>query len=128
MHIQLKGSDKKWRLPAGKYGISSFKLSEKESGGDQLDFKATVSNSGGLGCFEIKPGRTTSMALGPPYKIVTSMERTGSNISLSFLLAGKAGESYLPGAEKDGEMVPEPTFKVFDESGKVVYTGNFEYG
>ena len=128
MHMQLKGSDKKWRLPAGKYGISSFKLSEKESGGDQLDFKATVSNSGGLGSFEIKPGQTTSMALGPPYKIVTAMDRSGENISLSFLLVGKAGESYLPGAEKDGEMVPEPTFKVFDESGKVVHTGQFEYG
>jgi len=128
MHMQLKGSDKKWRLPAGKYGISSFKLSEKESEENQMDFKATVSNSGGLSSFEIKPGRTTSMALGPPYKIVTSMDRSGENITLSFLLVGKAGESYLPGAEKDGEMLPEPTFKVFDESGKVVHTGKFEYG
>ncbi|MBN1975394.1 MAG: hypothetical protein JW787_17290, partial [Sedimentisphaerales bacterium] len=128
MHYQIEGSRKTWQLPVGKYGVSSMKLSEKNSEGEKFDFVAPSSTTGQLASFEIKADQTTRIPLGKPKKIVTSMERVGEEIKLSFSLVGKAGELYIPGAEKDGEMIPEPKFKVIDESGKVVHSGKFEYG
>ncbi len=128
VHQQLKGSGRTWRLPAGMYGLTTFELTEKDSTGQQWAFRVGKAAAGQLGSFEIKPGRTTSFQLGPPYKITTSMERIGEKVYLDFFLSGQAGESYQPGAKKNGTMVPEPGFKIIDESGKVVHTGRFEYG
>ncbi len=128
MHYRIKGSDRTWQLPVGKYGVTTLVKTEKDSNGEKINFYAPPEATGKLAYFEIKPNQTTTIPLGKPSKIVTSMERIGDDVKLEFRIIGKAGESYIPGATKDGKNIPEPTFKVIDESGAVVYSGKFEYG
>jgi len=56
------------------------------------------------------------------------MERSGENALVGFHLEGQAGELYIPGATRNGKMVPEPQFKIINSSEQVVGSGRFKYG
>jgi hypothetical protein len=123
----LKGTDKT-SVPAGRYGAVVLELAKKDSSGDKVVFTIDKGGAGELGDFEVRPGQVTSFQLGPPFQIKTSMERSGENVFVSFSLQGRAGELYKPGATINDREVPEPAFRIIDESGKVVHSGRFEYG
>jgi hypothetical protein len=65
---------------------------------------------------------------GPPLLVKTDVQAQGRELSIGLLVEGQAGESYQPGALKNGVRVPPPTFKVIDESGKVLAASQFHYG
>lgn len=65
---------------------------------------------------------------GPPLLVRTDVQARGLDLSIGLLVEGQAGESYQPGAMKNGSIVPPPRFKVIDESGKVMGSGQFKYG
>jgi hypothetical protein len=65
---------------------------------------------------------------GPPLSVKTDVQARGRELSIGLLIEGQAGESYQPGALKNGSRVPPPAFKVIDESGKVLVAGQFHYG
>ena len=65
---------------------------------------------------------------GAPLLVKTDVQARGRELSIGLLIEGQAGESYQPGAMKNGSRVPPPTFKVIDESGKVLVNGQFHYG
>lgn len=65
---------------------------------------------------------------GPPLLVKTDVQAVGLDLSIGLLVEGQAGESYQPGAMKNGSRVPAPTFNVIDESGKVMGRGQFHYG
>ena len=48
--------------------------------------------------------------------------------TLGFQLTGGHGEQYSPLIKKDGRTVEAPRFTVFDEGGKKIGAGKFEYG
>lgn len=123
----LKGAGKN-SVPAGRYGAVVMELAKKDSSGDKVVFTTDKGGAGQFGDFEVKPGQVTSFQFGPPFQIKTSMERSGENVFVSFGLQGRAGELYKPGATINGKEVPEPAFRIIDESGKVVHSGRFEYG
>jgi hypothetical protein len=105
-----------------------LELAKKDSSGDKVVFTIDKGGAGDFGDFEVRPGQVTSLQLGPPFQIKTSMERSGENVFVSFSLQGRSGELYKPGATINGREVPEPAFRIIDESGKVVHSGRFEYG
>ncbi len=65
---------------------------------------------------------------GVPIVVKADVHGYGQSISIGLIIQGQAGEVYEPGAAKNGRRRPAPTFDVFDESGKVLGSGSFEYG
>ena len=65
---------------------------------------------------------------GEPLLVKADVRGAGSYISIGLIIQGQAGEIYEPGAARNGSLMPAPTFKIFDESGKELGSGWFEYG
>jgi hypothetical protein len=65
---------------------------------------------------------------GAPIIVKADVHAYGQSISIGLIIQGQAGEVYQPGAAKNGRRRPAPTFRVFDESGKILGSGSFEYG
>lgn len=124
---QLSGSGKDWNLPAGKYAVVTMDLTETDAAGDRWDFKMAKAGAGKFGDFEIKPGRTTSFRIGPPFQTRSFMDNREGNVLVGFDLKGQASERYVPGATRNGKEVPEPQFKIIDSYGKVANSGQFEF-
>jgi hypothetical protein len=129
-HVQLTGPGSKWRVPAGKYGVVSLELTEKDSEGNRWTFRNTrgSTKTEKLGAFEVRPGETTSFRIGPPFQVKASIDNRGGRAWVDFELEGRAGELYKPGGEKNKTPVPEPGFKIIDGAGRVVDSGRFKYG
>lgn len=124
----LTGSGKEvWQLPAGRYTASPIELRQVDASGSRWIFRSSP-ETGKLEDFEIQLGRKTSFQLGAPFLIKTSAECRGDVVLIGFYLQGQAGELYSPGARKDRTTIPAPKFKVIDEVGKVLSSGQFEYG
>jgi hypothetical protein len=109
-HQRLRGSGSKWRVPAGKYGVVSLELTEKDSTGNLWTFKIDKPGQGELGDFEVRASEATSLRIGPPFRVKTSMDRSGPNVLVGFDLEGQAGELYAPGAKVNGKRVSERRF------------------
>jgi len=129
IHQRVSGLNGKWLLPAGKYSVVELELTEPDSEGNRWTFDTIKARAweGQLGDFEIRPGQTTSIQIGPPFKVKTFMRAIGRNASIGFHLEGQAGELYVPGAKKNGVEVPEPQFKIIDIAGQTVHSGQFEF-
>ena len=124
---QFSGSGRDWNLPAGRYALVTMELTETDAAGDRWAFKIAKAGAGPLGDFEIRPGRTTSFQIGPPFQTRSFMENRQGNVLVGFDLKGRAGERYVPGATRNGKEVPEPQFKIIDSSGQVANSGQFEF-
>ncbi len=128
-HQRVSGSNGRWLLPAGKYSVIDLELTEPDSEGNRWTFDTLKGRAweGQLGDFEIKPGQTTSIQIGPPFQVRTFMKAIGRNASVGFHLEGQAGELYTPGAKKNGVDVPVPQFQIISAAGQTVHTGQFEF-
>ena len=69
---------------------------------------------------EAKPGEPVSVRL--------DVQVTDKVLSIGLIVEGQAGEKYVGGAMKKDEWLAAPTFKVVDEAGKLIGSGQFEYG
>lgn len=127
IHQRVSGSNGMWLLPAGKYSVVELELTEPDSQGNRWTFHAGQAWAGQLGDFEIRPGKTTSFRIGPPFQIKTFMKDTGRNALVGFDLEGQAGELYVPGAKKNSVEVPVPQFKIISLAGQTVHTGQFAF-
>jgi len=129
VHQRIGGSDGRWLLPAGKYSVVELELTEPDSAGNKWTFDTIKSRAweGQLGDFEIRPGQTTSIRIGPPFQVRTFMKDAGRNALVGFHLEGQAGELYVPGAKKNGIEVPVPQFKIISVAGQTVHSGQFEF-
>ncbi len=125
---RLTGSGGTWRLPAGRYGVVSLNLTEVE-GGDHWVFEMFRAEAGQLRDFEIKPGRTATFKIGPPFQIRASLERLVRNpdVTVRFELRGQAGEFYSGAPKKNGKEPSEPSFKILNGAGQMVQSGRFAY-
>jgi len=128
-HQRVSGSNGRWLLPTGKYSVIELELTEPDSDGNRWTFDTLKARAweGQLGDFEIKPGQTTSIRIGPPFQVKTFMKDSGRNALVGFHLEGQSGELYVPGAKKNGKEVPEPQFKIIAVSGQTVHSGQFEF-
>jgi hypothetical protein len=124
----LAGSGGKWRLPAGGYRSIGCSLTRTDAAGVRWTLRGG-SGDGTFGKFEIRPGETLTAQGGPPMVINVMAEPPKDGVvRLGFVLLSRDGEAYSPGAEKTGQRLPPPKFKILNESGKVLAQGNFEYG
>jgi hypothetical protein len=119
---EVNGVQPTWRLPAGKYYLRSLNLTETEQG-NRWAFKLTT--PGEPKDFEIKPGQTTKIKIGPPFQARGMLRRFAYNpdVQVRVDLEGQAGERYSAIVTKNEQKVLEPSFKVIDGGQQVVKTG-----
>jgi hypothetical protein len=119
---EVNGVEPTWRLPAGKYSLRSLSLTEIERG-NRWGFKLT--SPGELDDFEIKPGQTTTLQVGPPFQARGMFRRFAysPDVQVRVDLEGRAGERYSAVVTKNKQKVREPSFKVIDGAQRVVVSG-----
>jgi hypothetical protein len=65
---------------------------------------------------------------GPPFVVKVDVIRQNRNVSFGLILEGKAGEKYIAGIRKNGQILPPPRYRIINESGQTLKAGTFEYG
>ncbi|MFC1636936.1 hypothetical protein ACFL5Z_19100, partial [Planctomycetota bacterium] len=85
-------------------------------------------DAGPLRDFEIRAGQTTSFKIGPPFSIKTDVRQNKDQISIGLKLEGCAGERYRFPVMKRSHRQSAPEFKVVNEAGEVLTSGQFQYG
>jgi len=70
----------------------------------------------------------SSRKAGAPLLIKADVQVVGRDVSVGLVVEGQAGETYIPGAQKNGQRLSAPSLKILDEAGKTLTTGSFEYG
>lgn len=101
--------------------LGSSSLSMADENGDKwvLDMVKGPSLSG---------FKDSSVKPGPPLLVKTDVQISGLDASIGLVIEGKAGEKYIGGAQKNGQMQPAPGLKIVDGTGKTLTTGAFKYG
>jgi hypothetical protein len=123
----LCGSDGKWQIPAGEYSALFIELNEIDSERNAWTFRS-YRDTGSLRDFKIQAGQTTALKIGPPFTIKTDVRQVADRVSIGLRLDGRAGERYSLPVMKGGKRLPAPAFKIVNESGKELESGQFQYG
>jgi hypothetical protein len=76
----------------------------------------------------VKPLRTTTLRLGPPFTIKSKVRKKGSFIEIDYAIVGQAGERYEALAVKDNRVVRKAKVRIMDETGNIFEAGSFKYG
>jgi len=124
---------RQWQLPGGQYTAVYAGVEKKDASGIVWTFSGGLASAAGdlgvLDFFEIKPGETTGIKIGPPFVVKTEVQRAGpGSVSVDLVLTGCAGEQYRADFQRNGCRVTEPTFKIVDEKGTVLVADKFQYG
>jgi hypothetical protein len=126
---RLTAGPGKWQVPAGECDVELVTLTRTDKAGATWVLRGVPGSTGGLRGREVRPGGTLALKVGAPLVVkVNVSDRAAGVKAVSVLLNGSAGEQYSAGIEKNGERRPPPSFRIRDESGKVVVAANFEYG
>jgi len=129
------------QLPAGKYKAVYAVLTKKDASGRTCTLSSNTSSAftrmGALEYFEIQPGQTTSIRIGPPLVVKADVQivvnadvqtTAPETVSISPIIVGCGGEEY-PAASWQGRRGPSPpAFKIVDEDGTVLVQDKFKYG
>jgi hypothetical protein len=83
---------------------------------------------GDLAKIKIAPGRTTSLTVGPPFRIVPKADIRAGRGYVELRILGCSGEKYSNVILKNGSRIPPPKLKVLDPDGNVLASGQFAYG
>jgi hypothetical protein len=129
--------DHQWQLPAGKYKAINAIFRKTDSAGDIWTFsgKSLASSAQGyvhlgpLDAFEIRPGQTTTLKVGPPFVVKALVQKALSGVVLiDAALTDSAGVEYYMDVRRNNERPAERAFKIVDEKGTVLAAGTFKYG
>jgi hypothetical protein len=128
---------RQWQIPAGRYKAIHAVIERRDPSGDVWTFWSNVSQSseygyvrvGPLDFFEIRPGETTSIRIGPPFVVKAVVQQTSQgSVLIDAVLKGSAGEEYLMNFQRNHRRPPERAFKIIDEEGNVLVADTFKYG
>ncbi len=130
--LKLVPTDQTIQVPADTYRLFRYTAEAKNSSGNWCyDARAAKSEKK----FEVVENAILPLRLGPPLFVNVSYRtqdaqadqpKAGDTIVLRLNVTGGRGERCS--IEKNGERPPPPTFKVVNETGKTVLSGDFEYG
>lgn len=126
--FHLSGQNGRWTLPEGGYQVQRLTLNQADGRGNTWTLRG-AGDMGRLSTFSIQAGQVLPLKVGPPLTIRTTAQPAGAGVVLiGCIVAGQAGEEYVPGVAKDGRAQPAPKFRIVDERGNVGEQGSFEYG
>jgi hypothetical protein len=120
-------------LPAGKYQGMYADVQMKDAAGNAWSFSCDLIPSvrhplGALKFFTIEPGQTTRLRFGPPFVVTAEVQQNGPEVSICSVLFGCGGERYKSSVQRNGQRLPEQTFKIVDGKGTVLVADKFQYG
>jgi hypothetical protein len=122
-------------LPPGEYKPAGIELYARgvDNKGKAVLWKITSSGPfGKLATISVAEGQTTEVEGGEPITVKASCsvlaKGTAKSLSIGLAYIGKSGEYYSAVVYRGKMRAPAPQFQIQDESGKVLSTGNFEYG
>ncbi len=93
-----------------------------------ISFRSVLHPLGALKFFTIEPGQTTRLRLGPPFVVTAEVQQNGPEVSICSVIFGCGGERYRSSIQRNGQRLPEQTFKIVDEKGNVLVADKFQYG
>lgn len=122
---QYLPANRQWQLPPGRYAAIHGVLTAKDASGDIWTFLASTpvfaaDRMGALDYFTIEPGKTTSVRIGPPFVVKTTMKKTGRSsdtMYISPVVVGCAGEEYSAVLRRNGGQLLAPAVTILDEKG-----------
>jgi hypothetical protein len=126
-----------WQLPAGRYKAVNAWIRKGDSVRNEWTFMAKVSEStvygyadlGPLNFFEIRPGETTTIRVGPPFAVKAIVEPAGQrDFVINAALVDSAGVEYTMDFRRGNRPPQKHAFKIIDEQKNVLTAGAFEYG
>jgi len=124
----LAGNGGRWHLPTGEYSVWGLALRAVDSNGQDVTLQGKAGPSARR--FTIEAGRSTLLRLGQPLtvKTTTRLRRglLGRSVEVDFGFTGQGGEEYERWAY--GARPELPRVQIYDESGKLLASGKFEYG
>jgi hypothetical protein len=122
---KVDSTDGSFRLPAGTYMVESWNAKATDSKGIAWTLETRYPRN--LQNFEVRAEGAAPLALGPPLEAAVSVGGSaGSSASFGFTLKDAAGNDYAMMGTGTGTQ--PPGFEVVDETGKVVWSGKFEFG
>jgi hypothetical protein len=115
-------------LPVGEYRVRGIQLCTWDDKGFRYRMQC-LSRPEEVNHLQIKEGETTTIEVGPPLTVKADPVRDGENIVVNVQVWGAHGERYFPYGITDGGHLEGPAgIKIFDEAGKELASGGFEYG
>jgi hypothetical protein len=131
----IAAKDGEVQLPAGSYAPVAVRLAATETVGEKgakKDVAWTLAGKAPWGTLEsitVAEGKTTELKAGAPLVVKADVQPAADGVvTIGCQILGAAGESYGPGAMKDGAAQPAPGIKILDSSGKVIASGTLAYG
>jgi len=124
--VQAGGKTSPLEVPVGSYRIGSVMTTFDEDGAEwALTCGRDYPAPGGK--LAVRSGETTTLDIprGVTVAVTTSVE--GEDYRVSLAVSSPSGLR-VTGIMRDGEQPKAPSFTLTDESGKVVASGDFEYG
>lgn len=126
VHISSNQTGTEMSVDPGKYQPTNIKLLAKQDGSNwKIQSRGPW---GSLNKIKVQAGQTKELRLGPPLKIKTDVTRKGRTVLIGLSIFGQAGEKYHPATMKNNQSQPAPSFKIVDEQGNTLTSGNFAYG
>lgn len=132
-----QSADGKVALPAGRFLPLIVNLLRTDAGGETWRLRYS-GGAGKLDQIEIPPGETVQARIGPPLVAKTDVRlasavtgpvnRSQRLASIGLALVGRSGEAYAPGVTKGKTQAAAPKLEILNEAGKVLASGQFEYG
>ena len=120
----FSGSTEPVEIPAGKYTVMQFTESQKDKGGRMVPITLGQQNlyRGKAKTFNTEANKTFELVIGSPLTARVKINSRGRSVSMNFELTDTAGMMVDPMFNN------KPLVEVFDDKGKLVHTGKFEYG
>lgn len=117
-----------WKVPAGDYFVSHFRLHSEKSGKDTFLYGNQIGSA--LQNLTVNAGQKLPVTIGEPLtgKFDVSWNGGGGTASIGLALAGAGGETYEAAVMTGGQREAAPTLKILSKSGRTLESGAFSYG
>jgi len=126
----ISAKDGEVQFPVGSYEPVAIRLAVTELVGEEGAKKnvSWILTGKGLSAVIVSEGQTTELKAGAPLVVKADVQAAKDTVNIGCQILGAGGESYAPGAMKDGVAQPAPGVKILDSSGKVLASGTLAYG
>jgi hypothetical protein len=133
----------KIKVPSGNYGLFGVSLSAKTQNGEEITADGAAMNTNQV--LSAVAGRTNTLVCGAPLKIEVTTERQGrrsnwfaklfssgtDELRIQARIVGAGGETYVGfslSGERGERQPPRPAFTIVTADGRLVASGNLEFG
>ena len=124
----VKGAGGKWQLPEGFYMLGSIEYKRPDKAGRVWALRAYFEDET-KSHFALAADQTRSVKMGLPAVAKTEVHVAQGVARISLTFAGQGGERILPTVVRgDGGAEDAPKVKIYNELGKELASGQFEFG